>query len=240
VATRRTGHGGKGGAKEADRAVKAGAVHRSAPGAKRTHPEGEAGSATSDFEGLRAALLVVSAAGEVTRSMGWDRVVGSRAPEKIRRGSAEAASDDPEDALLDSIAVAVHESRRVAGPVRKVAEVSSDKARYYSISAGPARGSDDETAILVVEITEAFKVGPREGDSIRQLGHDLRTPLTSMGGAVELLQSGRLGELTAEQNRLLGMLQQGMQMMLTLIDEATEPYRAEARSSGGGGNGSGN
>ena len=239
MATRRSGHGGKAGAKDADRAVKARAVHQPPPGARRREPEEKAES-SSDFDGVRAALLVVNAAGEVTRSMGWDKVVGTQPPARIRRGGAGAESDDPEDALLDSIVVAVQESRKVAGPVRKVAEVSSDRARYYSISAGPARGTDDETAVLVVEITEAFKVGPREGDSIRQLGHDLRTPLTSMGGAVELLQSGRLGELTPEQDRLLGMLQQGMQMMLTLIDEATEPYRAAARVAGSGGNGSGN
>lgn len=243
MAHKRSGTGGRAGGKDADRAVKARAVHR---------PDRAAGGpGVPDFDGLHAALLVVDGDGEVTQAAGWDRVAGGRAPERLRRGASApgraAAGADPdagaetEDALLDAVAAAVEESRRSRGPIRTVAEVTSDRPRYYSLSAGPARGgSGGETAVLVVEITEAFKAGPREGDSIRQLGHDLRTPLTSMGGAVELLQSGRLGELTPEQERLLGMLQQGMQMMLSLIDEATEPYRAAARAAAGGGNGSGN
>jgi len=83
-------------------------------------------------------------------------------------------------------------------------------------------------AVLASEITEAFTIAPREGQAIRDLGHDLRSPLTSLSGAVELLQSGRVGALTQEQDRLLGMMQQGLQMMLTLIDDATSPYRAAA------------
>src|SRR2546425_112976 len=46
-------------------------------------------------------------------------------------------------------------------------------------------------------------------------------PLTSMSGAVELLESGRLGQLTPEQVRLLEMLGKGMQMMLSLLDDAS-------------------
>src|SRR4029077_4181609 len=86
---------------------------------------------------------------------------------------------------------------------------------------------------LVLDITEAFGLGPREGDSIRELAHDLRTPLASMSGAVELLESGRLGQLTPEQARLLGMLGKGMQMMLSLIDDATARAKAAQAADGG-------
>ena len=49
-----------------------------------------------------------------------------------------------------------------------------------------------------------------------------------MSGAVELLQSGRIGEVSPEQGRLLSMLRKGLDMMLALIDRATEDYRRSA------------
>ncbi len=120
-------------------------------------------------------------------------------------------------------------------PTRRVVAVELDKRRFYSVSAGPlGAGGDGQAAALVLEITDAFGLGPREGDSIRELAHDLRTPLASMSGAVELLESGRLGQLTPEQVRLLGMLGKGMQMMLSLIDDATTRAKAAQAADGRG------
>jgi signal transduction histidine kinase len=55
-----------------------------------------------------------------------------------------------------------------------------------------------------------------------------------MSGAVELLESGRLGQLTPEQTRLLGMLGKGMQMMLSLIDDASTRAKAVQSAEGRG------
>src|SRR3970282_1539343 len=96
-----------------------------------------------------------------------------------------------------------------------------ERQRFYSVAVAPVdQAHDGSMAALVTEITDVFGMGPREGDAIRQLSHDLRTPLTSMNGAVELLESGRLGRLTPEQARLLDMLGKGLQMMLSLIEDA--------------------
>jgi signal transduction histidine kinase len=68
-----------------------------------------------------------------------------------------------------------------------------------------------------------------EGKVIRALGHDLRTPLTSISGAVELLQSGRLGGLEPPQEKVLGLMAKGVENMVRLIDEATAPYHNDRR-----------
>ncbi len=176
-----------------------------------------------------AALLVVDGKGRVVDASGWEALAGDAAPRSL---PAAGGSDDP---LLDGVAAVVEEARRSRAAVRRYFGVSLDKQRYYSVSAGPlppdgkdSRAKDPDTAVLALDITGAFEVGPKEGESIRQLGHDLRTPLTSMSGAVELLQLGRLGALSPEQSKLLGMLQQGIDLMLSLIDEATAQYRAAA------------
>jgi signal transduction histidine kinase len=171
---------------------------------------------------LGAAALALDRANAVRQSVGWEAIVGSPPPASLVEDAAEP------EALIEPLVAVVEEARRRRRPSRRVARVDVDRKRYYVLAAGPAAGEPSGADVLafLLEITEGFGVGPREGDEIRQLAHDLRTPLTSMSGAVELLETGRLGQITAEQTRLLGMLQDGLQMMLTLIDDASARAKA--------------
>jgi signal transduction histidine kinase len=178
---------------------------------------------------LGAAVVVVDRSGTVLQASGWRKILNVPLPLRI------PPADDVADQLLDGIGAAIDEARRLAAPTRRVVAVELDKRRFYSVSAGPLRAlGDGHAAALVLEITDAFGLGPREGDTIRELAHDLRTPLASMSGAVELLESGRLGQLTPEQSRLLGMLGKGMQMMLSLIDDASARAKAAQAADGRG------
>jgi signal transduction histidine kinase len=184
---------------------------------------------------LGGAALALDPANGIRRSAGWETVVGSEPPASL------AAEDAGPEALIEPLVAVIEEARRRRRPSRRVARVDVDRRRYYVLAAGPAAGEPKgaDVLALLLEITEGFGVGPREGDEIRQLAHDLRTPLTSMSGAVELLETGRLGQVTVEQTRLLGMLQDGLQMMLTLIDDASARAKAAqgriAASPGGNG-----
>ncbi len=181
------------------------------------------------MENVGAAVVIVDRSGSVVRASGWEKIADAPVPSRI------PPADDLPDQLLDGIAAAIEEARRLSAPTRRVVAVELDKRRFYSVSAGPLdHNGGARTAALVLEITDAFGLGPREGDSIRQLSHDLRTPLASMSGAVELLESGRLGQLTPEQTKLLGMLGKGMQMMLSLIDDATTRAKAAQEAAGRG------
>ena len=140
---------------------------------------------------------------------------------------------------MESIAERIGETscilRRLSARAHRLVSVVTERQRFYSVSVVPVgTARDGSMAALVMEITEVFGLGPREGDSIRQLSHDLRTPLTSMSGAVELLESGRLGKLTDEQVRLLDMLGKGLQMMLSLLDDASARARAAQAAEGRG------
>ncbi len=192
---------------------------------KRDQPpaqgEGRRETAQEDptFDSVGAAFLVVDRAGWVLRSDGWERVLKTPTPARL-------PAEEP-NALLEGVTAAVEEARRLAGPTRRMVSLELDRERFYTVSAGPIGGrGEGAAAALVMEITELFSLGPREGDAIRQLAHDLRTPLTSMSGAVELLESGRLGQLSPEQVRLLEMLGKGMQMMMSLLDDASARAKA--------------
>jgi len=196
--------------------------------ARSTGATRPASAATVEMESVGAAVVIVDRGGSVVRASGWEKIANAPVPTRI------PPADDFPDQLLDGIAAAIDEARRLSGPTRRVVAVELDKRRFYSVSAGPFNGAGGRTAALVLEITDAFGLGPREGDSIRELSHDLRTPLASMSGAVELLESGRLGTLTPEQVKLLGMLAKGMQMMLSLIDDASVRAKTAQEAAGRG------
>jgi signal transduction histidine kinase len=50
-----------------------------------------------------------------------------------------------------------------------------------------------------------------------QVNHDLRSPLTSIGGATELLMSGRVAEMDAMQRRLLAIIEESVKKMSEIL-----------------------
>lgn len=59
----------------------------------------------------------------------------------------------------------------------------------------------------------------RKADILGALSHQLRNPLTSVLGYLELLADGSLGPLTAEQERALHMVADGVARLCAYVDE---------------------
>ena len=170
------------------------------------------------------AFLLVGAGGSVVEAQDWESLSAEPVPARIGVGP----EDDP---FLRSIGEAVLEARENRRPSARTLEISLERPYLYAIAAAPiaskGRGKAGEVGVFVRELPSP-QAGGAEGKVIRQLGHDLRTPLTSISGAVELLQSGRLGPVAEQQLRVLGMMQKGVDAMVRLIDEATAPFRKDA------------
>ena len=168
-----------------------------------------------------AAFLVVDGRGTVLDALAWETVSASEAPRKV----GDKGADDP---IARAVGEAVVEARRTGRPATRRIEVSTERARLYAVAAAPLPGERKPGSMAVtVQETGEPQAGAAEGKVIRQLGHDLRTPLTSISGAVELLQTGRLCPVQPPQERILGMMQKGVDAMLKLIEEATAPYRPD-------------
>jgi signal transduction histidine kinase len=170
--------------------------------------------------GRAAALLIVDAKGVVASCEGWESLAIDEAPETLVPGGT---LDSPLPRELAALSVRARENNR---PEASTFEVTTDKARFYAAVAAPipASGGGSRVAVSVAE-TDAPAASDAEGRIIRQLGHDLRTPLTSISGGVELMQSGRLGGLQPQQERILALMQKGVEAMVRQIDGATAPYR---------------
>lgn len=167
-----------------------------------------------------AALIVVDGEGLVTSIEGWETLELDQPPMTL---AATGAFDSP---LPRALATLVETVRRSVHPEATMVEVTTDRAHFYAAVAAPLPGPW-KTPRIAVSVTEMDPPGAShaEGLIIRQLGHDLRTPLTSISGGVELMQSGRLGGLQPQQERILGLMQKGVEAMVRQIDDATAPYR---------------
>jgi len=168
------------------------------------------------------AYLVVDASGGIVEVGGWESLAVEAPPESLAAGR----SDDPP--LVRGIAALVEAARHAALPQARLVEVQTDKARLYALVAAPSGGAGGRLTVTIAETGDP-QAGAAEGKVIRQLGHDLRTPLTSISGAVELLQSGRLGGLQPQQVKVLGLMEKGVDGMVRLIDEGTAPYHNDRR-----------
>jgi signal transduction histidine kinase len=72
------------------------------------------------------------------------------------------------------------------------------------------------------------KAGPPEGlEQLKQrflqrLGHDLRTPLTSIKGSQDLLKSGVVGKLSQEAIEMVDITERNTNRLITLVDQIME------------------
>jgi signal transduction histidine kinase len=77
---------------------------------------------------------------------------------------------------------------------------------------------------------EPLEVSAQVNDRVRQfvahMTHDLRTPLTSILGASDLLLSGRVGEPDERHAKLLRIVGEGTQRMASLLSEISARFVA--------------
>ncbi len=72
------------------------------------------------------------------------------------------------------------------------------------------------TARDVSTLTAANRV---RANFVSMVSHELRTPLNSVHGFVDLLLQGHMGELTEEQKKYLGYAQEGVQQLISIVED---------------------
>jgi len=185
----------------------------------KDRPAGRAGESAADRP--HAVFFLIDGRGHVVEAAGWDRLSADPAPSSF---DASAEADNP---IVQSIAESIADARAAGVPATRRIEISLEKIRIYAVTAAPMPGRGGARFAVTVAEAGGPQAGAEEGKVIRQLGHDLRTPLTSISGAVELLQSGRLGGLQPQQERVVSLMEKGVEAMVRLIDESTAPFRKE-------------
>ncbi|MGH9870643.1 MAG: histidine kinase dimerization/phospho-acceptor domain-containing protein [Candidatus Polarisedimenticolia bacterium] len=181
--------------------------------------------------GLDAALLLIDPEGGVVfcnapaiRLLGRD-LAGS---------SLQRDEFDDDLPVVGSLAARFKAASARQGASRELMAVSEgDESRYYWMvltDAGPdGAGGPGERILMMVDVGEVLSSSAAIRKVFSQVNHDLRSPLTSISGAAELLQSGRAGDLPGMQKRLVTIVEESARKMTDILSR-TKARLAEKRA----------
>ena len=126
-------------------------------------------------------------------------------------------------------------SRRLSSLAQRCRDAGPTATEFFeSTAAGDAGGlrlsasaMPHGRTLFTVEPMEASQhVDERVRQFVAHLTHDLRTPLTSLLGASDLLLSGRVGDTDERHARLLRIVSESTQRMAGLLSEITSRFVA--------------
>ncbi|MBA2339487.1 MAG: ATP-binding protein [Pyrinomonadaceae bacterium] len=72
------------------------------------------------------------------------------------------------------------------------------------------------------------EVGQMKEEFLALTTHDLRSPLTVISGVINFFTSGRLGELSPEQNKMVGMMERNTQSLIELVNDLLDASKLES------------
>ena len=95
-----------------------------------------------------------------------------------------------------------------------------EHACEVSTSVTPIYVDDTFYVVFTARDLSALKVANRvRSNFVSMVSHELRTPLNSVHGFIELLLQGHMGELTEEQHTYLGYTQEGVQQLISIVED---------------------
>jgi len=196
--------------------------------ARQNRPEDEDLSAPA-LQAIPAAVLVLDPSGQVLFASARSVEVLGGAVVNVARDQAPAETF-PREEVFKILAEAC-ESGAV---LERLVTQDRECRRYFQVSASPLPGGRN-LVVLIQELTRIVTQGDIAKEFVRQVRHDLRGPLTSMRGAVDLLLTGRLGPLEEKQKKLLGLVEKATHQMSAMISGAGAPAPVnEPEASGNG------
>ena len=181
------------------------------------------------LQGMADLLIAVDARGDVmTVNRKAEEVLGTSRDILVGKPVEEALKADiPPDQLPSRVVL------QTSSPCLDVAyTIMLDKTGIPVLSsAAPLFGSAGQLAgsvEIIRDISKLRKLEQEKEDFVGMLSHDLKSPITSIVGALDLVREGRLGKVNEEQKDYLEMAVESCGEMVGLIDTLLDVYRFEA------------
>ena len=178
----------------------------------RTPDDGEPGS--DALEAIPAGVMVFDSRGRVLYAspLATDLLGG-----EIRhlRDEGDLPPDSPRARALSELKAACE----TGSPISRLITWDQERRHYLYLSARPRPGGafPGQIVAMVLDLTDVVPAGEIAEEFVRQLRHDLRGPLTSIKGAVDLLRTERMGSLSAGQSRLLELMDTAVKNMTDMV-----------------------
>jgi two-component system phosphate regulon sensor histidine kinase PhoR len=95
-----------------------------------------------------------------------------------------------------------------------------DHTREVSTSVTPITVTDEHYVVFTARDVSALKVANQvRSNFVSMVSHELRTPLNSVHGFIDLLLHDHMGALTPEQRTYLGYTQEGVQQLISIVED---------------------
>jgi len=95
-----------------------------------------------------------------------------------------------------------------------------DHPHEFTASVIPVKHQYSAGVMFVARDMSAIKVANRvRANFVSMVSHELRTPLNSVHGFIDLILQGHMGELTDEQHKYLGYAQEGVQQLISIVED---------------------
>lgn len=93
-------------------------------------------------------------------------------------------------------------------------------ALEFSVNVTPVDSDEGSGVVFSARDMTAVKIANRlRANFVSMVSHELRTPLNSVHGFIDLLLHGYMGELTEEQSKYLGYTQEGVQQLISIVED---------------------
>lgn len=101
--------------------------------------------------------------------------------------------------------------------------------REVSVSVTPVDTNEGPRVIFTARDMSALNVANRvRANFVSMVSHELRTPLNSVHGFIDLLLQGHMGPLAEEQQKYLGYTQEGVQQLISIVEDILFMTRSDA------------
>lgn len=156
-------------------------------------------------------LLLCNAAAREALHLAEADLAGAQGPPLV-----EDVVDVP--AILDLLARGQEADHTVEG------EVTLDNGRIYNAHLTPVGGVG--RVLMLQDVTHLKELNRLKSEFVTAVSHDMRTPLTSVQGYIELLP--KVGPVNEKQERFLARMETSLKNITDLIDDLLDIRRIEA------------
>ena len=127
---------------------------------------------------------------------------------------------------------ALRKAREGWGPAIQLVTLERQHRHYVLVRTEVVKNASSGERMLatVTDLTELLRQSHLAEDFVRQVRHDLRGPLTSLRGAVDLLRSERVGRLDQRQTKLLELMDRAAQQMADMLSRVPGESSGEPNS----------
>ena len=99
----------------------------------------------------------------------------------------------------------------------------------YAVAVTPLASKKQRIVVFSARDVSALKVANSvRSNFVSMVSHELRTPLNSVNGFIDLLMLGHMGELTQEQKTYLGYAQEGVQQLISIVEDVLLMTRSDS------------